>query len=491
MNANRILLILDHRANRRLLSDSLSDRYEVSLYENQASLDQPFDLGIIDGLALDHLQQHVLRRKQIEQPAFLPFLLVTTKKDVGMATRHLWKSIDEIIVTPIQKLELAARVSSLLKTRQISLEFTRKIVHYSPNAFLLVDQHEIIRLWNKAAESIFGWEANELVGRKIDDLSIAEIFTQMTGMIKQVLSGDGSAWKEISGITRQCERCTLSVTALPLFDDESRISHALVVIEDITQIKAAQEQLAAINEDLETKIKERTEELITTNQELEAFARTVSHDLRAPLRAIMGFSQALREDYVQSLDEDGQKMFARIEKNAMHMNQLIDDLMRLSRYNRMEVNYQRVDLSEIARSIVEDLQASQPERQVDIQIQPNLIAYGDKGLLTVLIDNLFNNAWKFTSAKSQGRIDFFLQEIDGENVFTIQDNGIGFDMTYADKLFGVFQRLHPAESYSGTGIGLATVKRIILRHGGKVWAAAKVNEGAVFYFTLPEKKEDQ
>jgi light-regulated signal transduction histidine kinase (bacteriophytochrome) len=225
------------------------------------------------------------------------------------------------------------------------------------------------------------------------------------------------------------------------------------------------------------------------NRELEAFSYSVAHDLRAPLRSIDGFSQTLLEDYADKLDADGKKYFSFIRESAQHMAQLIDDLLALSRVTRSELHREGVDLSALARAAITRLQRSQPDRRVDVVIQEGLRGEGDPRLLAVVLDNLFGNAWKFSGRRDEARIEFGATSNDGQRVYFVRDNGAGFDMAFADKLFGVFQRLHAAAEFEGTGIGLATVQRVVRRHGGRVWAEGEVNRGATFFFTLYEKND--
>jgi len=225
-------------------------------------------------------------------------------------------------------------------------------------------------------------------------------------------------------------------------------------------------------------------ELLAANTELDAFAYSVSHDLRAPLRSIDGFSQVLLEDYGAQLDESGRDSLQRVRAASQRMATLIDDLLKLARVTRSEMRTELVDLSKIARDIATELHRSTPERQVDVTIAQGLEARGDVRLLRVALENLLRNSWKYTAKQPRPRIEFATVEGNGERVFMVRDNGAGFDMQYADKLFGVFQRLHSADEFEGTGVGLATVRRIITRHGGRIWAEGAVDRGATFYFTL-------
>jgi signal transduction histidine kinase len=262
---------------------------------------------------------------------------------------------------------------------------------------------------------------------------------------------------------------------------------ALVLAAAVAERKSAEEQVRKLNFDLEARVQERTAQLEGTNKELEAFCYSVSHDLRAPLRTIRGFSEVLMELYKPQLDARGQDYLRRTCDAGLQMDKLIEDLLKLSRVSRSEIQHADINLSTIAQEIAADLKRADPARTTEFSIAPGIVANGDERLLRLVIDNLLRNAWKFTLKRPETRIEF--GRTDGEgSPFFVRDNGVGFDMAYAGKLFGVFQRLHSASEFAGSGVGLAIVQRVINRHGGRVWAEAKVNSGATFYFTLPAAK---
>jgi signal transduction histidine kinase len=281
-----------------------------------------------------------------------------------------------------------------------------------------------------------------------------------------------------------------SVRAPPLGGDE------LGVLTDAFNLMLG--RIEGQNRELEQRVADRTRELEERNEELrrnaaelsaantelDAFAYSVSHDLRAPLRSIDGFSQVLLEDYTARLDESGRDSLQRVRAASQRMALLIDDLLKLARVSRAEMRTETVDLSAIAQEIVADLRRSTPERPVEFAIAPGLHARGDARLLRVVLENLLRNSWKYTGHQPRPRIEFATAEDNGQRVFMVRDNGAGFDMKYADKLFGVFQRLHTLNEFEGTGVGLATVRRIITRHGGRIWAEGEVDKGATFYFTV-------
>ena len=242
-----------------------------------------------------------------------------------------------------------------------------------------------------------------------------------------------------------------------------------------------------LNAELEERVKDRTIQLEASNRELEAFCYSVSHDLRAPLRGIDGWSMALLEDYRDKLDEQGCRYLERVRSDTQRMGRLIDDLLLLSRVARGQMQRSRVDLTAIAQSVAARLQEAEPERRVEFAAQAGLAAQGDARLLEIVLSNLLGNAWKFSGTRPLARVEFGEANVDGRPAYFVRDNGVGFDMTYAEKLFGAFQRMHKAAEFPGTGIGLATVRRVIHRHGGRVWAETQVDRGATFYFTLEEE----
>jgi signal transduction histidine kinase/DNA-binding response OmpR family regulator len=283
--------------------------------------------------------------------------------------------------------------------------------------------------------------------------------------------------------TTQGGKAVIDAYDFPFIDADGS-SMILEMDIDVTERKQAEAALQNINVVLEQRVAERTAELETANKELEAFSYSVSHDLRAPLRGIDGFSQVLLEDYAGKLDDTGKDYLKRIVSSCQLMARLIDDILTISRISRAKITKQTVNLSQLAVEVEQELKRLQPERRVEFKIAPGLEARGDKDLLKLVFDNLLGNAFKFTANCPEPAIEFGTTRIDGEQVYFMKDNGAGFNMAYVDKLFKPFQRLHSEEEFPGTGIGLASVQRIINRHGGRVWAEGQKDKGAVFYFTL-------
>jgi len=266
-----------------------------------------------------------------------------------------------------------------------------------------------------------------------------------------------------------------------IYQGEPAVQAAFI---DVTKERLADEAIRQLNANLEQRVKERTAQLEIANKELESFSYSVSHDLRAPLRGIDGFSKILVEDYAPKLDDQAKDYIERIHKATVVMSQLIDDLLRLSQISMAKVNQVDLNLSDLAKEVADCLRTENPQRKVEVIITPGLMAHGDRGLLWIVLENLLGNAYKFTSTKENARIEFGKTAKDGKELFFVRDNGAGFDMNYTNKLFIPFQRLHSANEFPGTGIGLATVKRIVSRHGGSVLAEGKVGAGATFYFSI-------
>jgi light-regulated signal transduction histidine kinase (bacteriophytochrome) len=281
---------------------------------------------------------------------------------------------------------------------------------------------------------------------------------------------------------RQTVIGTLSV--LRNTPDRSYTAEDVTLLQDLADRAGLAIENARLYARLEDRVRERTAELETANQELEAFSSSVAHDLRAPLRVISGFSHALLEDAADRLAPEDVRHANQIRDAAGRMSELIDDLLDLARISRIEPRRRRVDISELARGVLAGIRAAQPGRDVEIVVADDLAAHADPRLVEVVLTNLLGNAWKFTGKREHARIELGVMPGNRPSVYFVRDNGAGFDPAQAGKLFGVFQRLHTADEFDGTGIGLATVQRIIHRHGGVIWAEAELGRGATFYFTL-------
>jgi PAS domain S-box-containing protein len=345
---------------------------------------------------------------------------------------------------------------------------------------------------NQAFSNMFGYSKDEVTQMNYLDFIPGKWRDIVARIIsEQILPRGFSDVLEIEGSKKEGLIFPASARIWVIKDEDDKPSRMWVLVRDITErkklegkLKSYTEKLKRLDEERAEELRRKTVELEVLNKELEAFSYSVSHDLRAPLRSIDGFSKALLDDYIEVLDAEGRDYLQRVRKATKRMAEIIDELLALSRVTRTEMHREKVDLSKMVQEVLTELQESQPERQVDLIVAPELVADGDPRLLNLVFDNLLGNAWKFTGNKSNAEIEFGLTWKGIDRVFFVRDNGAGFNMEYANKLFGAFQRLHSPEEFPGVGVGLATVKRIINRHGGRVWAEAEVGKGATFYFTL-------
>jgi PAS domain S-box-containing protein len=349
------------------------------------------------------------------------------------------------------------------------------IVDDSDDAIIGRTLEGMITSWNHSAERIFGYSAAEMLGRPMSILFPAHHKDNEAHLTERISRGERVAHYETVRKRKDGREIDVSVTLSPVLDLSGKIIGLSKIARDITELRRAHRDLVRANE-----------LAAAANRELEAFSYSVAHDLRAPLRSIDGFSQALLEDCGDQLDENGRRYLGFVRESAQLMAQLIDDILTLSRVTRSELSRQQVDLSALARAAQSRLERGHPGRSIEIVIQDGLVATGDPRLLAVVLDNLLGNAWKFTAKRSDARVEFGATTEATRLSYFVRDNGAGFDMAYANKLFGVFQRLHAAHDFEGTGVGLATVQRIVHRHGGRVWAEGKVDAGAAFHFTLGE-----
>ena len=356
---------------------------------------------------------------------------------------------------------------------------------YANAPIIVWDTSYTITRFNKAFEALTGRSAAEVIGHNSSLLFPADQVENSMSLIKRALGGE--RWETVEIQIRHVSGTvsTLLWNSATIYTNDGTTPVATIAQGyDITTRRQAEAEIHQLNAELERKVVERTAQLRAASEEMKAFAYSVSHDLRAPLRSIDGFSLALLEDCADRLDEEGKDYLRRVRLATQKMAQLIDDILRLSRITRSELSIEAVNLSDMVASIAEELQGAERQRQVAFVIQEDVVAQGDPRLLKVALDNLIGNAWKFTSAHAAARIEFGCCASEGKTVYFVRDDGAGFDMHYADKLFNTFQRLHTEQEFPGTGIGLALVQQIIHRHGGMAWAEGTVEAGATFYFTL-------
>ena len=366
-----------------------------------------------------------------------------------------------------------------------------EIVDSALDAIITVDSQHRILVFNRAAEKMLLCPVQEAIGQSLDRFiperfGTAHFFHMHSIDETCAATHDTAGARSVYGLRADGEEFPVEASISQVEAGGQKLY--TLIMRDITERKHAEEEVRRLNQELEQRVADRTAQLQAANKELEAFSYSVSHDLRAPLRHINGFSQALLEDYADKLDETGKSYLQELRGASQEMAQLIDDVLQLARVTRTEMRRAVINLSELANSIAAEMQKEDPERTVVVDIEDGLSTLGDKRLLGIMLGNLMGNAWKFTSKRAQAEIRFGQKQQGAELVYFVRDNGAGFDMTFADKLFGAFQRLHTAAEFEGTGIGLATVHRIVNRHGGRVWAEGMVGRGSTFYFTLPNLK---
>ncbi len=368
------------------------------------------------------------------------------------------------------------------KTIRRERDFNQKLIESVPGIFFLFDRSGRILLWNHNLEEVTGLDAEALLRRNTIDLYAKEDQPRIRQATRLAFDR-GASTSEASLIARDGARIPYVISGIRIEVDGQPAVIGLGL--DISERKRAEQVIKELNETLERRVRERTAELEASNQELESFSYSVSHDLRAPLRALNGFSHLLEEEYAHRIDANGLNYLARIRAASQRMGELIDNLLDLARVSRQELKRVRVDLSAVASEIRAALEEQTPARRVDWQIDPGLSVRADPVLAKALLENLLRNAWKFTAECGEARIGFTAATQDGETVYCVRDNGAGFEMAYADKLFRPFQRLHDAKRFEGTGIGLAIAHRVLRRHGGRIWAEGSPGAGAAFFFTLP------
>ena len=476
-----VLYVEDNPSDSFLISSELQDVPFLNIHLTTAERlaeaiehlrHQRFDVVLLDLNLPDSQGLETLDRLHLEAPE-LPLIVLTGCDDDQLAAEVLSKGAQDYLLKgqAVGRL-LSNAVRFAVEQRRIALESAlrarklqeseariRTIIDANIDALLIIDRNGTVQFANPAAGQMFEREPVELLSHPIG-------FPAIKGPAEvDIIRGNG--------MTAIAEMRVVEITwqDQPVF---------LASLRDITEHKRAQEKIDKLNAELQ----QRMHELAAVNRELEAFSYSVAHDLRAPLRAIKGFSKILLEAYALPLPPTVQDYLGRIRRSADNMGQLIDDLLNLSRINRQELQRSSVNLSTMAQQILDELKQGSPDRRLESRVEDDIFTDGDANLLRIVLVNLLENAWKFTAKQALAKIEVGVVTRERRRVLFVRDNGAGFNMSYAYKLFGAFQRLHSEDEFPGTGIGLAIVQRIISRHGGQVWAESKIGEGSMFYFSI-------
>lgn len=365
------------------------------------------------------------------------------------------------------------------------MDYLHQLFEMIPEAIVITDKDGIVLRINGEFTRLFGYTAQEITGRQLDPLIVPpDLMQEETSLTRHLAQGGAPADVETRRMRKDGTLIDVAIKrkTITIQDHEEAI---FGIYRDIMEQKRIRSDILRLNETLEKRVQQRTADLESALKELEAFNYSVSHDLKAPLRTIEGFSQILIDNYASFLPEQGRDYLLRIQRNAVRMGNLIDSLLQLSRLSSSAMHLKHVDVTQMAREIADELQTANPGRTVSVAIEEGMNAEGDPELIHVILFNFLDNAWKFTSRKEQARIQVgTLKNSQQITTFFVRDNGVGFNQARSERLFGAFQRLHSQQEFPGTGIGLANVARAVRRHGGKVWAESKENRGATFYFTL-------
>jgi PAS domain S-box-containing protein len=356
----------------------------------------------------------------------------------------------------------------------------------------MLDPDGRVLTWNAGAERLKGYTSEEIIGQNFASFYTPE--ARASGKPRKELEealSNGKFEDEALRVRKDGSTFWAYNTITPMYEESGALRGFSIIARDVTERRKSEEEIRKLNQQLELRVHERTAELEATNKELEAFTYSVSHDLRAPLRHIAGFSKMLAEECGESLAPEARHYLKRIQDGVQRMGTLVDDLLNLTRIGRHELRLQVTGIASIVKDVIAELGPDVENREIDWKIGELPYVEADPALLRVVFQNLLANAVKYTRPRQKTTIEIGRTDIDGEQVLFVRDNGVGFNMKYADKLFGVFQRLHRSEDFEGTGVGLATVHRVVQKHSGRIWAQAEIDQGATFYFTLGNTQADR
>lgn len=465
-----------------------------------------FGVGVFILLMITFAQMAVLRRT-IEQP-IASLTEATELVRAGADYRHSVPAsgADEVA-------RLGRNFNAMMDTvqarenelRRLTI-FQRTILDNVAYGIISTTPDGVVTSFNPAAERLLGYASGDVVGKQRPALwhdaeEVARYAEQLSEELGVAIQAGFEVFAarpqrnlpeehEWTFVCKDGRRIPVNLSVTALRDEDGRITGFVGLTYDLTERNRAEAEIYKLNQELELRVTERTAQLEAANRELEAFSYSVSHDLRTPLRAIDGFSYILLENYATKLDDEGKRLVDVVRSNVGRMAQLIDDMLEFSRTGRIGISFSRIDMERLARNVVEEIISSTPDCKPQVEIEHLPPFRGDMAMIHQVFANLISNAIKFSRTREVPMIHVGATENEGETTYFVKDNGVGFNMQYADKLFGVFQRLHSVNEFEGTGIGLAIVKRIVARHGGRVWADGRINEGATIYFALPKKEHD-
>lgn len=509
-DAPLVLVVEDHPDMNAFVAESLGVSFRVATaFDGQEGLSKALairpDLIVSDvmmpRMSGDQMVEALRRHRELDD---VPIVMLTAKADDALRVGLLRNGVQDFLQKPFSVEELRARVGALLGERRRaaralseSQERLVRALENIPDVVVIYDHELRIRYINAATRRLTGRPPADFIGRRDDEVWPPEVCGVWLPTLKDALQTGALRRLEADLSLPGGAFRSLRITCVPLLSESGEVREVLGITHDFTERREAEkavresaDQIRRLNADLERRVEERTAELRGANSELESFAYAVSHDLRAPLRAISGFSEALREDYGGRLDGEALVFLDQIHLGTRRLGDLIDGLLQLSRVTRGELRRDAVDLSALAGRILEELARAEPSRSVSWQIEPGLTAEGDARMLAVVLTNLLGNAWKYTSGIAAPTIRFYSGQEPGVQAFCVADDGAGFNMAHAEKLFQPFQRLHRQDEFPGLGIGLATVQRIVRRHGGDISATGAVGRGTTFRFSLGPTKRN-
>ena len=498
----RVLLVEDNPGDARLIRELLADagggRFSLEQSDCLSTTFDRLEKGGIDivlaDLGLPDSQGFETFLALRERAPAVPLVMLTGLDDESLAARAVAQGAQDYLVK--------GKVDGEVLVRSVRYAIERKraedALRLSENRFRTAFDHagigrgitsvegRFIRV-NQSLCSITGYCEQELLGKTWRDLTHPDNLEAHQQFVDRLLDGEAVSHRmELRALHKDGHWVWIDLTVVLVRDSQGTPLHFIGDIQDITERKRAVEELQKHRVRLEELVTERTAELETANKELEAFAYSVSHDLRGPLRAIEGFSAILQQDYGAKLDAEGERLLNVVRENTGLMGRLIEDLLELSRVGRSALDPSRIDMNKLAANALRHIEQQNGDYHLNVTMPDHLPpAIGDKRLIQLVWDNLLSNAAKFTAMRDGANIEVSGSVRDGENIFAVRDNGVGFDMKYSGKLFSLFQRLHGRDEFEGTGVGLTIARSIVERHGGRVWAEGKMDQGATFYFALP------